>query len=365
MKLENLSFVITDDCNFECVYCRQQKENSYLKRPIIENAIDFFYPYLKEECSFFFYGGEPLMGFDMIQHAVSTLEEKNSDGKKKHTYSVTTNGSLLTDDMLDFFNRHRFIMLLSYDGISQDDTRYSGSKGPTLELIRQMLAKQAEGEYRDIAFSTNSVFAPASVHLLSRSVREIVETGLTGFKYGFALDEPWDDAALLTLEKELEKVAGFLVSHYKENKSIPVNNFKPSVDEPGNDNVFSCDGGINRMAIAPDDYVWGCTLLQGYLKDCKESDDFHRYSFGRLDEFIRDYETIYPRVRENYAVLKQACFYTGEQPCFLCDDLHTCNICPLSVAPAVDTIGQMPTWVCSHMKIQREVRQKFLAEIEA
>jgi uncharacterized protein len=83
MKFSNLAFIVTDDCNFNCSYCLPKKEKKYMKRSTIEKAVTFFYPFLQENAYIVFYGGEPLLAFDQIRHAVSLLQEKEKTGKKK------------------------------------------------------------------------------------------------------------------------------------------------------------------------------------------------------------------------------------------------------------------------------------------
>ena len=129
MKLTNLTFIVTDACNFNCAYCVQKKENNTISHACIKSAVDFFYPFLErdEQVYIGFYGGEPLLAYEKITYAVQLVREKNKIENKNITFSVTTNGVLLTDEMLDFFNRHKFALTLSFDGLAQDTGRiYDG-----------------------------------------------------------------------------------------------------------------------------------------------------------------------------------------------------------------------------------------------
>jgi uncharacterized protein len=117
MEISNLTFIVTDDCNFNCSYCFQKKEKKTITKTTVETAVDFFYPFFNSNKAHIgFYGGEPLLAYEKIQHAVLLLLEKNKTGDKKIEFSVTTNGTLLTEKMLDFFNRHQFTLVLSFDG---------------------------------------------------------------------------------------------------------------------------------------------------------------------------------------------------------------------------------------------------------
>jgi MoaA/NifB/PqqE/SkfB family radical SAM enzyme len=360
MKFSNLAFIVTDDCNFNCSYCLPKKEKKYMKRSTIEKAVTFFYPFLQENAYIVFYGGEPLLAFDQIRHAVSLLQEKEKTGKKKLNFSITTNGSLVRDEILDFFNTHGFTMMLSFDGQAQDICREPGSQQFTRELIRR-IKKDA---YPGIEFSTNSVFTPATVNNLSQSLRSTIEMGVTEVRLSLAEDQPWDEATLMVLENELERVRDFLISYYKERGIIPVINFCRSEPRAEETKVFCCDGGRQRMAIGPGEELWGCLVFHGYLKDNHDHDDFGTYSFGKLDHFIENYETIYPGVLSNYTVLGQDCFFTGKQFCFLCKEVKNCGICPVSAAHATSFIGKIPTWMCGIKQILRKEKEKFIKEID-
>jgi uncharacterized protein len=306
MKFSNLAFIVTDDCNFNCSYCLPKKEKKYMKSSTIEKAVTFFYPFLQENAYIIFYGGEPLLAFDQIRHAVSLLQKKEKTGKKKLKFSITTNGSLVNDEILDFFNTHCFNMLLSFDGQAQEICREPGSQKFTRELIRGI----NRDSYPGIEFSTNSVFTPATVNNLSQSLRYIIEMGVTEVRLSLAEDQPWEEAALMVLENELERLRDFLISYYKDRGIIPVINFRPSEPRGKGMKVFSCDGGRQRMAIGPGEELWGCLVFHGYLKDNQDHDDFGTYSFGKLDNFMENHETIYPEVLSNYTALRQDFFFT-------------------------------------------------------
>jgi uncharacterized protein len=128
MEITNLTFIVTDDCNYNCSYCLQKKEKKTITHETIRAAADFFYPFLNSKHKVYigFYGGEPLLAFDKIQYAVRLLLEKNKKENKNLEFTMTTNGSLLTGEMLEFFNAHHFALQLSFDGLAQDKGTCSG-----------------------------------------------------------------------------------------------------------------------------------------------------------------------------------------------------------------------------------------------
>jgi uncharacterized protein len=359
MKFTQLAFIVTDDCNFNCSYCQQIKERKYMKRSTIKKAVTFFYPFLDEEAYIVFYGGEPLLAFDTIKYAVSVLQKKNKEGEKTLKFSLTTNGSLLTDKMLSYFHRHGFTLTLSFDGIAQDISRKSGS----LALMREIIQEINKGKYPGIKFSTISVFSPGTVNYLAESMQSIIETGITDMAVILAQNIPWYESALLALEKELISLADFLVMYYKKEGIIPVSNFRGAGPPRMTDEetpCFTCVAGFRRMAVSPEENLWGCYVFHDYLKNQEENQDFHTYRFGMLDDFITNYEMVYPRIIRNYALLKQDSFFTENQYCLFCEEVTKCSVCPVSAAYASSFIGKISPWVCRIHRLQEQVNRKFL-----
>jgi sulfatase maturation enzyme AslB (radical SAM superfamily) len=350
MKFSQLTFIVTDDCNFRCDYCPQTKEEIYMERSTIEKAVAFFYPFLEEKAVIVFYGGEPLLAFDIIREAVSILQEKDKEERKKPEFSLTTNGSLFTDEILRFVDSHRFNVMLSFDGLTQDITRKPGSLTPTRKLIQRI----QKNIYPNIKFSTNSVFTPATVNHLSASLQSIIESGGTDLEFDVADNIPWDDESINTLEAELMKLTDYLVSYYKENRTIPVKSFEGAKLRPKNKATFTCVAGFRCMTITPEENVWGCSTFHGYLKGREEHPDFHSYSFGKLDDFIKHHETVYPRILSNYSCLKQDYFFTENQYCSLCDEEDSCRVCPPSAAYSDSSIGKISCWVCRLNRIRKK-----------
>ena len=363
MKFNKMVFFITEDCNFNCSYCRQKKEKKVMRLSTIESAVPFFYPFLEEQTTVIFYGGEPLLAFDVLQHAVSLFLELEKTGKKRLKFSLTTNGSLLTDEILDFFNRHRFYLLLSFDGGGQDMNRKPGS----LEITKEIIARFRGNAYPDIEFATNSVFTPGTVGGLAESLRMIVESDVRDIQFSLDTTVPWDETALSALERQMEQLRDFLVSHYKKTKTIPLSYFqKPDgtlKPQPKN-NVFTCAGGNDRITISPDEDVWACLHFHTYLMDKHGSDEYKTYSLGKLEDFKKNHETIFPRWLENSGDLRQDFFFTENRFCFLCEEVEQCSICPLYAAYATSCIGKIPSWMCHTQRIPRKAKEHFLKIIE-
>jgi sulfatase maturation enzyme AslB (radical SAM superfamily) len=333
-----------------------------MKHDTVDKAVEFFYPFLAEEAYIIFYGGEPLLAFDTIEHTVACFQEKCRNEDKKLRFSITTNGSLLTDHMLRFFDKHQFNVTVSFDGLAQDAGRKQGTMEPLLNLTRQI----AKGLYPGITFSTKSVFTPGTITHLSESIRCIARAGVTDISIDTAENMPWDQGALIILKDELTRLSAFLAGYYKETGTVPVDWFKQSKPEPGTESpgTFACAAGRKRMAISPAEDLWGCFVFHDYLKYRRELQDFHSYSFGKLDDFIREHGVVYPRTLFFYDALMQDYFFTDRQNCFLCEEVNRCGVCPVNAAYTTSSIGKISPWVCELHRLREKEKKRFLQEIE-
>ena len=111
-------FVVTTACNGDCVYCQAQSHHTgtglMMEKETAEKAIDLVLsspsPYITIE----FQGGEPLLNFDLIRFIVETVEQKQTH--KKINFSIVSNLTKITEEMIAFFQEHQISISTSLDG---------------------------------------------------------------------------------------------------------------------------------------------------------------------------------------------------------------------------------------------------------
>ena len=138
MNLANFTIFMTDACNFDCSYCYQNKGEKNIDVSTAKNGIDFFFPFFSDGCKLSFYGGEPLLEFDKIKQTVNHIQNKKKELKKEIKYTISTNGSLLTDRILTFMNQYEFSLLVSFDGYAQEVLRKKGSFKTTVSILKKI-----------------------------------------------------------------------------------------------------------------------------------------------------------------------------------------------------------------------------------
>jgi uncharacterized protein len=116
-----------------------------------------------EEVYLGFYGGEPLLRFDFIKQCVEYADQQLSN--RPHRFSITTNGSLLSDEIVDYLVRHRFIVTISMDGpkeIHDRNRRFADGKATFYHVFRgiERMRERAGSDYFKEHVILNAVLTP-------------------------------------------------------------------------------------------------------------------------------------------------------------------------------------------------------------
>lgn len=119
LEIDTIRILLGDNCNFNCKYCIENKKTNLPTKinPDIYNFIKKACLGQNKKIQLSFYGGEPLLYFNNIKEIVKKTKNLNL------YYSITTNGSLLNQEMIDFFNKYNFVVWISWDGNNTKDNR--------------------------------------------------------------------------------------------------------------------------------------------------------------------------------------------------------------------------------------------------
>lgn len=167
-RIRKITLQLTQQCNFRCSYCIYSETDNDMQRKHANNkmtfdtakkAIDFLFAHSidEENINIGFYGGEPLLEFELIKKSVEYAEIK-CDGKRL-TFTITTNGSLLNDEIISYFIAHKVDVMISLDGPKEihDKNRHFAANGcGTFDVIEKnlMAIKERHPEfYKTIGFS--------------------------------------------------------------------------------------------------------------------------------------------------------------------------------------------------------------------
>lgn len=159
-KIQKITLQLTQNCNFRCKYCpytekpnSRQRTHSAKKMSweTAKTAVDFLWEHSidSQEVNIGFYGGEPLLEFPMIRRIIHH-SEKRFFGKEL-SFSLTTNGTLLTTKVIHFFQKHNVSLMVSLDGPQEINDRnrvFINGRGTFQSVMKQIsLAKKLEPKY--------------------------------------------------------------------------------------------------------------------------------------------------------------------------------------------------------------------------
>lgn len=258
---------IAHDCNLACRYCFAEEGEYHGRRALMsyevgKKALDFLVANSGNRVNLEvdFFGGEPLMNWQVVKDLVAYGRSLEKPHNKKFRFTLTTNGVLLNDEILEFANKEMSNIVLSIDGRQKvhDYMRpFRGGQG-SYERIVPKFQKVAESRnqmdyyVRGTFTHHNMDFAEDVKHLADLGFKQIsVEPVVADEKEDYAL-KPEDIPVLL---EEYDKLALELLKRHKEGKGV--NFFHFMIDLQGGPCVAKrlsgCGSGTEYLAVTP----WG------------------------------------------------------------------------------------------------------------
>ena len=258
---------IAHDCNLACKYCFAEEGEYHGRRALMsfevgKKALDFLVANSGNRVNLEvdFFGGEPLMNFDVVKQLVAygrSLEEPNN---KKFRFTLTTNGVLLNQDVIDFANKEMANVVLSIDGRKEvhDYMRpHRGGQGSYDEIVPKFKTvaesrKQMDYYVRGTFTHHNLDFSEDVLHLADLGFKQIsVEPVVADEKEAYAITE----ADIPYIKEQYDKLAQEMIQRSKEGKGF--NFFHFMIDLEGGPCVAKrlsgCGSGTEYLAVTP----WG------------------------------------------------------------------------------------------------------------
>jgi uncharacterized protein len=169
--MENLILQVTQACNLRCKYCPysgtyENRRHTELSMPeeIAKKAIDYLIDHSSEmpRLAFGFYGGEPFLNFALIKKLTPYIKQKTRG--KEYGYFITTNGTVMNDEIIQFLVENDVNLFVSLDGPKEvhDRNRCFGSGGGTFDVVMKNIekVKKFAPEYVKERIKFNAVFVP-------------------------------------------------------------------------------------------------------------------------------------------------------------------------------------------------------------
>ena len=304
-----MCLLISQDCNLRCEYCFAETGDFGMGRSLMsletgKKAIDFLLEKSgnRENLELDFFGGEPLMNFDVVKEIVKYAREREKEYGKNFRFTVTTNGLLLTDDKIDFINKEMSNVVLSIDGRKcvNDRMRHrvdgTGCYDTIVEKFRETVDARGDKEYyvRGTYTKYNLDFSEDVFHLYEQGFDQIsVEPVVAPETAPYALTEK----ELPAIFAEYDKLAERLLENDKNGKHFNFFHFMLDLDQGpcAIKRLRGCGCGNEYVAISPNGDIYPCHQFVG----------IDEWKMGNLNEETFDY-----KIKDYFA---SAHIYTKEE----------------------------------------------------
>ena len=332
-------FVVSKNCNYNCIYCQagelNQKEDMLMSEEIAKKAVDIAFESPSECLDFEFQGGEPLTNFKIIKFIVEYSKEKNSlieNEKQKHiNYNIVSNLSLLTDEMIKYIDENNIFVCTSIDGNSRLQNINRPYKNDSYNSTINSLKKLCEKNINASALLTTTKY---SLEEYKSIVDEYIKLGqdricVRPLTHIGKASKNWDE---ISYEAEdfitfYKNILDYIIEKNKEGNfiiegmaSILLSKII-NVESPNYMELRSpCGGAIGQMAYYYDGNIYSCD--EGRM--LAEMGD-KKFYLGNV------FESTYKDLLNNDCV-KEICNSStleSSSICHSCAYMPYCGICPV------------------------------------
>lgn len=264
-------------CNLNCSYCfasqgKYHGDRAVMSYEVGKRALDFLIENSKGRTNLEvdFFGGEPLMNFDVVKQLVTYARSREKECKKNFRFTLTTNGMLINDDVIDFANREMSNVVLSLDGRREIHDRYrvdyngKGSYDTIVPKFQKLVEKRQGKNYY-----MRGTFTHANPDFLE-DIKQMLSLGFKELSMEPVVCAPNDPSALtqedlpIVLE-QYEKLAQMMLERHR--KGDPFTFYHYMIDLKAGPCIYKrisgCGSGTEYMAVTPWGDLYPCHQFVG------------------------------------------------------------------------------------------------------
>ena len=278
--IKSMCINISHDCNLRCEYCFAAKGDFGQGRCLMsldtaKKAIDFIIANsgTRHNLEVDFFGGEPLMNFDVVKQTVEYARSIEKAHNKNFRFTITTNGLLLDDDKIDFINREMNNVVLSLDGRREvnDKLRVTPNGKGCYDIIvpkyQKLVSKRGDKDYyiRGTFTTFSKDFTADVLHMKELGFEQLsIEPVVSDPKLDYSIKE--DD--LPTVFNEYERLAKTLIDMRKRGEYFNFFHFMIDLDQGpcAIKRLRGCGCGNEYVAVTPQGDIYPCHQFVGEEK---------------------------------------------------------------------------------------------------
>ncbi len=268
---------VAHDCNLACTYCFASEgeyhgDRDLMSFEVAKKAIDFLVAHSgnRRNLEIDFFGGEPLMNFEMVKETVHYARSIEQENNKHFRFTLTTNGVLLNDYNIAFMNEHMHNVVLSVDGRKEihDKMRPTpngkGSYDMIMPKFKAFVEARGQKSYyvRGTFTHENMDFSEDVLHLADEGFEQIsVEPVVAPDEMNYAIKE--EDLAYL--KDQYEKLALAKIDYKERNKDFNFFHFMVDLSQGPcvAKRLAGCGSGIEYLAVTPTGDLYPCHQFVG------------------------------------------------------------------------------------------------------
>ena len=279
---------VAHTCNLNCSYCfasqgRYHGERALMSLETGKKALDFLVAHsgTRRHLEVDFFGGEPLMNFDVVKQLVAYARSLEPATGKQFRFTLTTNGMNIDDDVIDFCNRECHNVVLSLDGrkeihdAARVDYQGRGSFDRVVPKFQRLVEKRGGRNYY-----MRGTFTHRNPDFL-KDIHTMLDLGFTELSMEPVVCAPDDPAALTAEDREIvmkqyEELA--LLMDERRREGQPFTFYHYMIDLTGGPCIYKrvsgCGSGTEYLAVTPTGDLYPCHQFVGE----------ERFRLGSLDE---------------------------------------------------------------------------------
>lgn len=294
--LKAICLHVAHDCNLACKYCFAGKGEYSGPKGIMsletgKKALDFLIEHsgTRRNLEVDFFGGEPLLNWEVCKKLVAYGRDLEKAHNKNFRFTLTTNGLLINDEVIDFCNREMSNVVLSLDGRKavNDRLRVARSGSGSYDLIVDKFKKFADARgqrdyyIRGTYTHFNTDFAADILHMADLGFSELsIEPVVCESSEPYALRE----SDLPVLKQQYEILANEMLRRYRNKNGFTFYHYMidlnagPCIVK----RISGCGVGTEYLAVTPDSELYPCHQFVGDKK----------FMLGSLDDGIKNTNVI-------------------------------------------------------------------------
>ena len=268
---------IAHTCNLNCEYCfasqgKYKGERAVMRFEVGKRALDFLIENsgTRHNLEVDFFGGEPLMNFDVVKQLVAYARSVEKDHGKNFRFTLTTNGLLIDDDVIDFANKECANVVLSLDGRREIHDRYrvdyngTGSFDRIVPKFQKLVEARGGKDYY-----MRGTFTHQNPDFLE-DIKVMLDLGFTELSMEPVVCAPGDPAELTPEDMEIvmkqyEDLAALMLERERDGK--PFTFYHYMIDLEGGPCIYKrisgCGSGTEYMAVTPWGDLYPCHQFVG------------------------------------------------------------------------------------------------------